>query len=243
MFHCASQDYLAFNNPSKGQVLLIDEYSEFHILVMQKRTHLNARREGLQDCEFVTKLLLHVRNEPCTASSSRIASCQGHPGPGQDPFGPDTLPLPSADCLLDMTPIITDLTSYATMTDKRIYLENYRKDYKSRIKRVSITLTVDEYKRFVRIADRDKQSVTTLVTGYALAALNRTDINPEPIARELAELKFLISNIANNVNQMARHSNTVLAFVEEGALLAELERLQHAIETHTSNAVRAGHDH
>jgi hypothetical protein len=129
------------------------------------------------------------------------------------------------------------------MNDKRTYLKTYRQGYKARAKRVTVTFSNDEYARFARIAQRDEMPVGTLVTACALAALNRTDVQPKAVAQELTDLKFLISNIANNVNQMARHSNTVRAFVEEGALLAELERLQQTIESHTSKSLRGGHDH
>ena len=129
------------------------------------------------------------------------------------------------------------------MNDKRNYLKTYRQGHKARVKRVTVTFSNDEYARFVRVAQRDDMPVGTLVTACALAALDRTDILPKTIAQELSDLKFLITNIANNVNQMARHSNTVRAFVEEGALLAELERLQQVVESHTSKSLRGGHDH
>ena len=128
------------------------------------------------------------------------------------------------------------------MTDKRTYLKAYRQDYKSNHKRVYLTMSRVDYERFAEVAAREGRAVASLILGYAFAGLDGSAI-PEAIAEDLAEVKFLIANIANNINQMARHANTVRAFTDDAGLIRELERLQTVIADHTTKSIRDAHDY
>ena len=127
--------------------------------------------------------------------------------------------------------------------DRRTYLKAFRADYKGRHKRVNLTLAPAEFELLERLADRDGKAVTTLVHDQLMANLSGLPYVPERVATELSELKFLLANIANNINQMARYSHTVRAFTSEGQLLGEIERLQGVIEAFTRNKLGGGHDH
>lgn len=127
--------------------------------------------------------------------------------------------------------------------DRRTYLKSYRADYKGRHKRVNLTLALPDYDRLARLANRDRKPVTTIAYDHLMAALDDRPHIPQAVAAELTELKFLIANVANNINQLAHYSHTVRQFTGEGQLLTELERLQTAIETFTILRLNKRDDH
>ena len=61
---------------------------------------------------------------------------------------------------------------------------------------------------------------------------------PPAIEQELKELRLLMRNIANNVNQMARHSNTIRHVDDEQGLFKHLHLLEETILTYTRNRLR-----
>ena len=63
------------------------------------------------------------------------------------------------------------------------------------------------------------------------------------LAGELNQLKFLIRNIANNLNQIAHHTNTVKRAADAGHVFAELKRLELCVEEYTRGRLKARHDH
>ncbi len=122
-------------------------------------------------------------------------------------------------------------------------MKGYRARYKAQHKRVSLTLTNEDYAAFLRIASRDSKPVTTIVHDHAVAALSGEPYVPEMVANELSALRFQIGNISNNINQLAHYSHIVRQFTEEGALLAELRRLQLVIEAHAKRSLRGPDDY
>lgn len=122
-------------------------------------------------------------------------------------------------------------------------MKGYRARYKAQHKRVSLTLTNEEYTAFSRIASRDGKPVTSIVHEHAIAALSGDVHVPEMVAAELTAIRFQIANISNNINQLTHYSHIVRQFTEEGALLAELRRLQDVIEAHARRSLRGSNDH
>jgi len=118
------------------------------------------------------------------------------------------------------------------MSEKRqSYLRNYRKDYQA--KRVNLTLSKAEYRAFVRASDGEK--ITSFVKRLALDSLSDKKPVPAEVMEELRTLKFAIRNIANNVNQIAHHSNTVhqVSQADENNLFQYLKQLEEAIHSYT----------
>jgi len=72
----------------------------------------------------------------------------------------------------------------------------------------------------------------------ALAYSQQQTLTPNAVIEELKELKYLIRNIANNVNQMAHYSNTVHALVEENEFLAEIQKLESVVKDYTNNKLK-----
>ncbi len=122
-------------------------------------------------------------------------------------------------------------------------MKGYRARYKAQHKRVSLTLSNEDYAAFSAIATRDGKPVTSIVHEHAIAALSGEPHIPEMVATELTAIRFQIANISNNINQLTHYSHIVRQFTEEGALLAELRRLQDVIEAHAKRSLRGSDDH
>ncbi len=116
---------------------------------------------------------------------------------------------------------------------RKTYHANYRKSYKG--KRVNLTLTPAEYRLFSDASGKLK--VTTFIKQQALASVTNQTVIPDTIAEELKTLRFAIRNIANNVNQIAHHSNMVkqLTSAEENNLLAYIKQLEDVVQAYTEN--------
>ena len=115
------------------------------------------------------------------------------------------------------------------------YIKSYRQEYKTRTKRVSITLSNAEYDALEYVAKAEGKKVTALVKEYAFASLSDGLAMPTHLQEELKQLSLLVRNIANNVNQIARHSNRVgdLIADDEQSLLTHLKSLENEIYAYT----------
>ena len=122
------------------------------------------------------------------------------------------------------------------MNEKRkSYLKNYRQVYKA--KRVNLTFSQAEYRAFLRSANGEK--IATFIKRVALDSLNNRKPVPTEVLEELRTLKFAIRNIANNVNQIAHHSNTFheITQAEENNLFQYLKQLEEVIESYTEGTL------
>jgi hypothetical protein len=105
----------------------------------------------------------------------------------------------------------------------------YNKEYSQRTNRVSLTFTNAEYAELEKRAKAENVKPTTLVKNMALAYHQQSPIIPETIKEELQELRFLIRNVANNINQIAHHSNTIQRLADENGLLLEIQKMEKTI--------------
>ncbi|MBF0264123.1 MAG: hypothetical protein HQL46_02545 [Gammaproteobacteria bacterium] len=110
------------------------------------------------------------------------------------------------------------------------YQKNYRKQYAKSHRRISISVSNDEYKAFSHLANKEKTKVTTLIKDFAFAGLSGNLAVPKDLKKELQELKFLIRNIANNVNQAAHYSHTIRALADENGLLNQIKQLEETVQ-------------
>jgi hypothetical protein len=114
-----------------------------------------------------------------------------------------------------------------TISDKR---KIYNQEYGQRTKRVSLTLTNAEYSEIEQRAKKEGiQKPTTLLKNMAFAYHQQTPIIPQSIKEELQELRFLLRNVANNINQIAHHSNTIQRLADENGLLLEIQKMEKTI--------------
>lgn len=105
----------------------------------------------------------------------------------------------------------------------------YNQAYATRAHRVAITLTATEFAELEKRAKAEGVKPTTLVKNMAIAYHQSQQIPQEPILKELQELRFLLRNAANNINQIAHHSNTVGRLVDENGFLDELRKMETTI--------------
>ena len=105
----------------------------------------------------------------------------------------------------------------------------YLQPYQANTHRVAITLTPAEFSELEKRAKAEGVKPTTLVKNMAIAYHQGQAITPEPILKELQELRFLLRNAANNINQIAHHSNTVGRLVDENGFLGEVRKMETTI--------------
>ena len=112
----------------------------------------------------------------------------------------------------------------------------YQKQYRNRTKRkfrdVSLRLSTQDYRELKSFADDNGYGMATILREGALAQIRGSHIRASGVEAELKELRSLLSTVANNVNQMAHHSNVVRHVVDEGGALAKLRELETLIENY-----------
>lgn len=107
---------------------------------------------------------------------------------------------------------------------QKAYQQNYH--YTEKRKRVSVSLSPQEYKQLAYLAGQRKQKPTRTATDVIHAFLDQDPLLSKPLETELQEIKRLIRNVANNVNQVAHRSNYLQVMVDEHELLSQIQRLE-----------------
>lgn len=103
------------------------------------------------------------------------------------------------------------------MTQRTDYQKQYRQSYKDQAKRVNLTLSLSEHRSLQRAAKASGEPLSAYVKRRALEAheVQEQAVIPEELLEQLADLDRVIRTIANNVNQMARHSNRVRQVLDD----------------------------
>ncbi len=123
-------------------------------------------------------------------------------------------------------------------TEKRKkYLKKYRQEYKKTHKKVTITLTNQEYKYFKALSKKEGIKQAELIRKLALSNSENIFISND-LKESMDSFVFLIRNIANNINQIARHSNTIKKLVEENDLLMWLKKLEDSVKKYIKTQVK-----
>lgn len=112
------------------------------------------------------------------------------------------------------------------ISDKR---KTYNREYAERTHRVAVTLTPDEYRRLEKRAGVLGIRPTTLAKELIVSQNGKPETQPEMIRDELQEIRFLLRNVANNINQIAHYSNRIKMMVNENDLLLELQKMEKAV--------------
>lgn len=111
-------------------------------------------------------------------------------------------------------------------TQRTEYFKKYHQDRKKEVKHIKLTFSVEEYNLLHKIAEREGLKTTTLIKKMALTQIGKTFYNKTEIQAKLDDFIFLVRNIANNINQIARHSNTIKQVIEENKVLSFLQDLE-----------------
>ena len=111
------------------------------------------------------------------------------------------------------------------------YQKIYRAKNRNTRKVVSVSLSGDDHRNITRYAKKQGLSVSALLREASLHQCRGSQINSPAVQSDLRELRFLLSNIANNVNQMAHHSNRLRHVVDENGVLSNLAELDELLRT------------
>lgn len=107
--------------------------------------------------------------------------------------------------------------------------KRYLDDYIDKRKRINISLSADEYSKISYLADLNNTKPTSFITQLVQHHLNKSPFISSQLQDEIKEMKFLLRNVANNINQIAHRSNTLKVMVDERDLLMELKKLEDGI--------------
>ncbi len=120
--------------------------------------------------------------------------------------------------------------SIFTKMDRKQYLKTYQENYKGKVKRVKLTFSLEEFGEVEALANSLDIKPSILIRRLALATIRGNKFLDTEAKQELRNLHYLVSNIANNVNQLARHSNTLKRVVDDNQVLLELKELNSLIQ-------------
>jgi len=112
--------------------------------------------------------------------------------------------------------------------NRTAYQKEYWSNYKTKKKRVQprINLTESEYKLFHQLATDENTSVSKLIKNMAIAYEQESFLLPQSHLEQIQEFVHLVRNIANNINQIAHHSNSIKSVVNEGRIFEHLKSLE-----------------
>jgi rRNA-processing protein FCF1 len=118
------------------------------------------------------------------------------------------------------------------------YHKKYREEYKKKVKYINVAIPMPMYQELEKLAEVEDEKVATLIRNMALAHMKQKTMVPKTVETELKEFIFLMRNIANNINQIAHHSNIVKHIVDENGLLMEIKRLEDLVKDYTLNKLK-----
>lgn len=122
--------------------------------------------------------------------------------------------------------------------DRTRYMKAYRAAYKARATIIKVALDNDLYAELTARAKAEGKTPTGLVRDLVIAGLAGNTRIPAAIADELKALGRLVRSIANNLNQLAHHANTVRRVIDIQSVFAELRRLDAAVRDYTLNRLK-----
>lgn len=122
------------------------------------------------------------------------------------------------------------------VADRRIYMEKFRRTQREGgVRRVSVTLSAEEFTTLGASADQHHERLTTHLKGLAFAHLEDRYLVPPDLASRLDETLAILRGIGNNLNQLARHSNEMRYFLDTEEVRLQVKRLDQVVRDFVSN--------
>jgi len=115
--------------------------------------------------------------------------------------------------------------------------KQYLDDYVDTRKRINISLSSADFNKVTYLAELNQTKPTSYINELVQHQLNKTPFVPQALADEIKAMKFLLRNIATNVNQLTHYSNTLKVLVDERGLLLELQKLEEGITAYIHKEV------
>ena len=119
--------------------------------------------------------------------------------------------------------------------DRSKYMKGYRAQYRQHTHDVRVTLTADLYASLRAAAKSNGTTPTSLARDFIACGLTAEARIPASFAEDLRRHEMLVRNIANNINQLAHHANTVRKVIDVQSVFADLRRLEDAVRSYTTN--------
>jgi hypothetical protein len=123
------------------------------------------------------------------------------------------------------------------MPSNKEYHKKYKQEYKKKVKYVNVAIPLEIYECLEKMAHVEETKVSTLMRKVAIEYLSQKPSLPKEAENDLKEVKFLIKNIANNVNQVAHHSNIIKGMVDEQGLLEYIKKLEDTVTSYTKGTL------
>jgi hypothetical protein len=108
--------------------------------------------------------------------------------------------------------------------DRAVYMKAYRARHKQASKRVDIVVDLKHWRKLERAAQKADISTTAAITELLLKELAKMSQNPAPLVGEIEAVSKPLKRVADRVNMLAHHANTVHRVVDEQGVLDELQR-------------------
>lgn len=118
------------------------------------------------------------------------------------------------------------------------YQRQYRLKNAKRRKEVSVALPIDLHREFSAFAKEQGMSLAGLMREATDLQICGSKLKSREVTEELRQLRFLLANIANNVNQMAHHSNRVQQVIDENGVFEQLHELEKLIVGFTDTRLK-----
>ena len=144
------------------------------------------------------------------------------------PFKPKRGEIPSAH----------PLERHSMPSNSKEYQREYRAKHRKTRKEVSVSLPILLHREFSSFAKKQNMSLAALMRDATDLQVRNAALKSQAVEAELRELRFLISNIANNVNQMARHSNRLKHVTDENEVFQKLHELEQLVTDFTNNRLK-----
>ncbi len=135
------------------------------------------------------------------------------------------------------------MSTSAPTHDRKTYMQAFRERRKQAgHTRATVNLAPDEYRRLMASADAHGDKIATHIKRLALAKLDDVYLVPPDITERMDALLAVMRGIGNNLNQLARHSNEMRAFMETREVQLQLRRLDDELRQFLTKPGKSGSD-
>lgn len=102
--------------------------------------------------------------------------------------------------------------------------------YKNKKKQISMTLTLPEYRYWHELASSNGTTIGKQIKAEAVAYKRQARVPNAALYKQLSEHTHVLRGIANNLNQIARHTNTLRQWLMRHDTFHLLQKLEAAAE-------------
>ena len=128
-----------------------------------------------------------------------------------------------------------------TTADRPAYMSAFRERQREEgLRRVTVNLSREEYARMAVSAVKQGERFATHLKRRAFADLDTSYIVPPDLAERLDDVLSVVRGIGNNLNQLARHSNEMRAFMHTHEVQLQLKRMDEVVRQFVAKPERAG---